>query len=132
MKRTHGELRKGGGGGALGECIYLSGGFRGLLHLRWVQHVEDEGGGDEADDAGNQASQGPGAPGDGVAQGLRGQVHSQGVGCHGRDEHGRGDGAGLEAGLHDVGAHLVLGPIGRLASTRLTQRLHLSPFADFV
>ena len=55
----------------------------------WVENVQDEGRGGKADETGHKASQGPSSPGDGLPQGLGGQVHSQGVGRHGSDEHGR-------------------------------------------
>ena len=53
----------------------------------------------------------PGAPGDALAERLAGKVDRQRVGSHGRDEHGAADGARLEAGLHQVGAQLLLGAI---------------------
>lgn len=83
----------------------------GVLHLGGVEHVEDEGHSDEANEAGNRRGESPLAPGDGLADGGGGEVHRQRVGSHRGDEHTGGDGGCLEHGGHDVSAHLLLGAL---------------------
>lgn len=62
----------------------------GHIKLTWrVQHIQDEGSTDKADEARHNASQGPGTPRDGLPKGFRGQVDSQRVGSHSCDEHSR-------------------------------------------
>lgn len=82
-----------------------------VLHLRGIEHVEDERHGDEADEAGHGRSESPLAPGDGLANSSGGEVHRQRVGSHCSDKHAGGDGGGLEDSGHDVSAHLLLGAL---------------------
>ena len=59
----------------------------------------------------------------GIMQGAC-SAHRQWVGGHGGDKHGRRDGGGLEAGLHQVAAQLPLRAVLRVAAACQTQRLH--------
>mmetsp|Transcript_36950 Transcript_36950/g.93304 ORF Transcript_36950/g.93304 Transcript_36950/m.93304 type:complete len:585 (+) Transcript_36950:55-1809(+) len=94
----------------------------GVLDFRREESIQNEGHADEAAQARHNGSQRPAAPGD-VDPGGGSQVDSQRIGGHGGDEHGRRDGGGLEAGLHQVGAHLLLGAVLRAGAARDAQRL---------
>ena len=93
------------------------------LHCDSGECAQDSRHRDEADEAGHNAGHGPGAPGDGLAQLAECQVNCQGVGCHGGNEHGTADARCLEACLHDVGSHLLLCSISRVATTCQAQCL---------
>lgn len=109
-------------GAELGELFLgLFRGFGGVLHLGGVQHVQDQGHADEAHQAGEGRGERPLAPGDGLADRSRGEVHGQRVRRHRGDEHAGRHGRGLEHGHHDVRAHLLLRALVRLGAARHAQ-----------
>ena len=69
------------------------------------------------------ACKSPGSPADSAAKCICCEVDSQGVGCHGSNEHGRGDGTRLEAGQHDIGSNLLLCALGWVATAGKTECL---------
>lgn len=101
----------------------FDGSFGGVLHLGGVEHVQDGGHADEADQPGEGSGERPLAPGDGLADGGGGQVHGQRIGSHGGDEHAGGDGGGLEDGQHDVGTHFLLCALLGVGAARHAERL---------
>mmetsp|Transcript_13441 Transcript_13441/g.21946 ORF Transcript_13441/g.21946 Transcript_13441/m.21946 type:complete len:321 (-) Transcript_13441:599-1561(-) len=103
--------------------LRLDGGLGGVLDLGGIQHIQNQGHRNEADHTRKGRGERPRPPRDGLANGGSGEVHGQGVGGHGSDEHAGGDARGLEDSHHHVGTHLLLGALLRVRAARHAERL---------
>jgi len=97
--------------------------LRRVLHLGRVQDVQDEGHGNQADEARKGGSERPLSPSDRLTDGRSGEVNRERVRRHRSDEHtGRNSGS-LEHSGHHVRAHLFLCPLVRFRTARHAERL---------